>query len=190
MYDNKRAGPLNFVTSNGHKFSELSKIFARSGIEIQWTRNTYEEIQADNTSLISLDSAKKISGKIGGRFFLEDTGLYIDSVSGFPGPYSSYVSKTIGNEGILRLMEGRDRTASFTTVITYYDCRDYHQFEGVLHGKISLQSRGENGFGYDPIFVPDGYGITLAEMDTDLKSELSHRGIAARKFIEFLTSAK
>lgn len=146
----------------------------------------YEEIQADTTEEISQDSARKLISKIGAPFFIEDTGLYIISLRGFPGPYSSYVQSTLGNQGILLLMGGKDPTAFFLTVITYFDGKRLHQFPGKLQGKISSDARGEKGFGYDPIFIPAGHKMTLAEMSIEEKNKISHRSIAVREFLRFL----
>ncbi len=181
---------LRFVTSNQHKFMEIKEVFRREGIAIEWIKKKYEEIQADNTEYISLDSARKLSSEIKGRFFLEDTGLYIDSLKGFPGPYSSYVAGTIGNEGILRLIEGLDRSCHFLTVITYFDGGSYLQFSGILKGHISIEIKGNGGFGYDPVFIPEGHKLTLAEMDIGMKSSISHRSIATQKFISHLRAGR
>ncbi len=175
-----------FVTSNKHKFQEISRMMEKNGITVEWKRMKYEEIQADTTEEISLDSARKLSASIGEPFFLEDTGIFVDSLGGFPGPYSSYVISKIGNSGILRLLEGRGRSAYFLTVITYFDGRQYHQFSGKLTGQIAQSERGGSGFGYDPIFIPDGFSITLGEMDLESKNEISHRSKALRAFIDHL----
>jgi dITPase (EC 3.6.1.-) len=96
---------LKFLTSNMHKYNEISAFLGQLGIECQWVKMKYEEIQGESTEEISRDSAVKLSRQMGDKFFLEDTGLYINSLKGFPGPYSSYISKTIGNEGILDLLK-------------------------------------------------------------------------------------
>ncbi len=177
-----------FVTSNEHKFTEISKLMEDSGHLIKWKNLKYEEIQADTTSEISLDSAMKIMAKLGEDFFLEDTGLYVDSLDGFPGPYSSFVAATIGNEGILRLVAGKDRTAKFQTVITYCVKGICHQFEGILEGRIADSISGKGGFGFDPIFMPAESEKTLAEMSTAEKNSISHRAKALLKLMQFLDS--
>ena len=147
----------------------------------------YEEVQADETSEISADSARKLSSKIEGPFFLEDTGLYIDSLNGFPGPYSSFVYKKIGNRGILRLLEGNGRSAKFITVITLSVNGEFQQFTGTLEGTIALEIKGKGGFGFDPIFIPSGMDKTLAEMAIEEKNRISHRSLALGKLIPFLS---
>jgi len=176
---------IEFISSNRHKFMEIKARMDECSIGITWVKMKYEEIQADTTEEISLDSAKKLSSFRGKPFFIEDTGLYITSLNGFPGPYSSYVSKKLGNSLVLRLLED-ERSAVFLTVITYWDGRSFFQFSGKLEGEISMVERGHNGFGYDPIFIPRGKEITMAEMTIEEKNEISHRAMALNKFIEFL----
>ncbi len=175
-----------FVSSNKHKFLEISRMMENKGITVEWKRMKYEEIQADTTEEISLDSARKLSASIGEPFFLEDTGIFLDSLGGFPGPYSSYVQSKIGNSGILRLIEGRNRSAYFLTVITYFDGRLFHQFSGKLNGTIAQSERGNLGFGYDPIFIPDGFDITLGEMELESKNRISHRSKALQALVDYL----
>lgn len=186
MYEGRNENEITFVTSNSHKFMEVEKMFQQEGMGIRWSQQEYEEVQADTTDEISLRSAVTVSKEINGKFFLDDTGLYIGSLSGFPGPYSSYVFRTIGNNGILRLLENLDRSATFTTVITYFDGIEFHQFRGDVKGKISRSISPGNGFGYDPIFSPGESDLTLSQMDTDQKNKVSHRGLAVRKLISYL----
>ncbi len=175
-----------FVTSNEHKFKEIRASMERAGLDLQWEKSQYMEIQADTTAEISLDSAKRLSEKIEKDFFLEDTGLYIDSLKGFPGPYSSYVASTVGNEGILSLLAGKERTGRFLTVITYCSNGVFTQFEGVLEGRISEKVSGNHGFGFDPVFIPEGHDVTLAELTIEEKNKISHRSRALSKLIEFM----
>jgi len=119
--------------------------------------------------------------------FVEDAGLFIDALNGFPGPYSSYVYRTIGVEGVLKLVEGKSRGAAFVSVIAlYHPGKGVRVFKGMCRGVIAQHPRGFSGFGFDPIFIPEGVGKTFAEMREDEKNKLSHRGEAARKLIEWL----
>jgi XTP/dITP diphosphohydrolase len=176
---------IKFVTSNEHKYKEISSIFSAHDIEIEWVKMKYEEIQADTTEEISLDSCKKLQSLIEGTFFMEDTGLYISSLKGFPGPYSSYVNSTIGNRGILSLL-GSERMAYFQTVISLSYRGSVYQFSSTLPGSISTEVRGKYGFGFDPVFIPEGEELTLAEMDPARKNTISHRRRAAEKLIDFI----
>ena len=112
---------------------------------------------------------------------MDDTSFSIDSLRGFPGPYAAYALKTIGNEGILKLMNDvKNRNAHFTTVIAFADENVVRAFEGTIYGRISTIPRGGGGFGYDPIFEIDGR--TLAELPLKEKSRISHRALALTAF--------
>ncbi len=120
---------------------------------------------------------------------VEDAGLFIPALGGFPGPYSAYVHDTIGNGGILQLMRQLpNRGASFKSVIGL--CRHGEEpklFTGIVEGTITAEGRGTGGFGYDPIFEPkERDGRTFAEMNTDEKNQYSHRARALRKLVEYL----
>ncbi|MEM0085777.1 MAG: RdgB/HAM1 family non-canonical purine NTP pyrophosphatase, partial [Zestosphaera sp.] len=149
------------------------------------------EIQSDDLTSIALYSAVQASLYLREPFFVEDAGLYIKSLKGFPGPFSSYVYKTIGVEGVLKLMSSvSDRTAFFKSVIVlYYPQQGFKVFEGVVYGSISLEARGSGGFGFDPIFVPEGHHKTFAELDLETKNSLSHRGRAFRAMVSWLRTA-
>ena len=175
-----------FATSNEFKFNEVREFMNRHGIEVRWEKRTYEEIQGEDTRTISLDSCKKLSVEIGKEFFLEDTGIYIDSLGGFPGPYSSYVQSSIGNHGILKLMENKAREARFITVISYYDGFGIYQFTGEARGRISENIREGRKFGYDPIFIPAGLDKAMSEIGLEEKNKVSSRGHALEEFLKFL----
>lgn len=120
--------------------------------------------------------------------FIDDSGLFVEALKGFPGVYSSYVFKTVGCEGILRLMDGvEDRRARFECCIGYMaPGGGPFMVKGVAQGSISRRMAGTGGFGYDPVFVPEGHTRTYAQIDVDEKNTMSHRGRAMAKFIEAL----
>jgi len=185
---------LTFVTSNRHKFKEAERIAKEHGVKLRWRNISYAEIQSDNLADIARVGSQLAAMFIRAPCFVEDAGLFIEALRGFPGPYSAYVFKTIGNDGILRLMEGVDnRAAEFRSVVGY--CESFSNspkiFEGRAKGTIALEVRGKGGFGYDPIFLPHGGdGRTFAEMSTDEKNELSHRGEAIRKLVKWYVEVK
>ena len=181
---------LFFVTSNEHKFREVSRIFGDRGIDVCWYKLKYPELQDSNLENIAIESAKIVYNKLKKPLFLEDTGLFIKSLNGFPGPYSAFVFDTIGTRGIIKLMQGiEDRTAYFETVVAYISNEvNIYTFVGKRYGKIALNERGTS-WGYDPIFIPDGYDKTYAELG-DEKNRISHRMIAMRKFIEWYLKEK
>ncbi|MEM0332314.1 MAG: non-canonical purine NTP pyrophosphatase, partial [Archaeoglobaceae archaeon] len=115
-------------------------------------------------------------------------GLFIEALKGFPGVYSSYVFKTIGNEGILKLMDGiTNRRAYFKAVLAYWDGKEIHIFEGKVEGEIATEIRGSGGFGFDPIFLYNKK--TFAEMG-DEKNEVSHRRRVLEKFFTWLQKSR
>lgn len=173
-----------FVTSNEGKYVEVKKIGERYGIKVEWKKMKYLEIQGSDLVEIAKKSAELLSNEIREPFFIEDSGLFIEALNGFPGPYSSFVFKTIGNEGIIKLMKGeKNRKAYFLAVIAYFDGSNIHTFVGRVDGRISEEIRGDKGFGYDPVFL---YGNkTFAEMG-DEKNEVSHRRRALEKFFEYV----
>lgn len=172
---------LRFVTSNKHKFEEFQTVAARFGLEIELAKMTYIEVQSDNLEEIAVESARYCADRLGKGFFIEDAGLFVDSLGGFPGPYSSYVYSTLGNGGILDLLGDKsDRSAYFLSVICYYD-GEFHIYKGKVKGKICLAARGMTGFGFDPIFIPVGHRSTFAEMGL-MKNAISHRARSAEIF--------
>ncbi len=176
---------MYFVTTNEGKFKEVKSIASKFGIDIEWLNMEYLEPQGRDLEDIARKSAEILAKEIEGEFFIEDSGLFVEALKGFPGPYSSYVFKTIGNEGILKLMEGvEDRRAYFKAVIAYFDGKDVHIFTGRVDGVIAKEMRGSGGFGFDPIFEYNGR--TFAEMGEE-KNEVSHRRRALQNFFSWLS---
>ena len=169
---------LFFVSSNTDKYNEAKKILNFFGIDLGFLKYNLEEIQSNSLKDIALKKAKQAFLKCKKPVIIEDDGLFINSLDGFPGPYSSYVFKTIGNKGILNLLN-YNRKANFVSVITYCDKKTLQSFYGKLDGTISKSQKG-NGWGYDPIFIPKNIKKTFAELDD--KNKLSHRYKALKKF--------
>ncbi len=180
---------VKVLTSNEGKFRELEALAKGYGIELEWVRTPKWEIQSEDLAEIAKFSAEIAFSTLKEPVIVEDTGLFIDSLNGFPGPYTSYARKTIGLEGILKLMEGKnDRRARFVTYLAYADSINTKVFVGEVRGVIADSIRGSKGFGFDPIFVPEGSDKTFAEMDVEEKSKHSHRAKAFRAFAEFFKS--
>lgn len=180
-----------FVTSNIHKFQEARRVLSEYKIATAKLKIEAIEIQDDNPENIAKASAIDAVRNCGLPIFVEDAGIFIAALNGFPGPYSSYVYRTVGTKGILKLMKNiRNRDAYFHTVIAFSSPEEEPIcFTGKVKGKISLQERGTNGFGYDPIFEPlEGDGRTFAEMTTEEKNSYSHRAKALRKYAEWYSS--
>ncbi len=178
---------LHFITGNDNKVKEARKKLSPLGYEVIQKDMDPPEIQADSLEEVAMFSAEWVRERSPTPFFLEDSGFFVDVLNGFPGVYSAYVFKTIGYMGILRLMEGiEDRDARFMAVIAYYDGNEIHLFRGEVLGRVSYEPRGDGGFGYDPIFIPDGESRTFAEMSPEEKNMFSHRGRALESFIRYL----
>lgn len=176
---------LRFVSSNEHKFGEARRMLRREGIRISHLKASLPEVQSHSLEEIALAKAAAAHRLAGGAVLVEDDGLFIDSLKGFPGPYSAYVFDTIGNDGILALVRG-DRAASFRAVVAYADGSNALSFEGRVRGRIADRMRG-SGWGYDPVFVPDGAPGTFAQTDKDL---YSHRGAALAAFARWYGSGR
>ncbi len=171
------------VTHNAHKFEEMKKIVP----ELEMVNMEYPEIQADTLEEVIDFAMEYLRGMLDGRFIIDDSGLFIESLNNFPGVYSAYVARSIGNGGILKLMKNvENRRAYFKTVIGVNVDGVTYKLVGICHGHIAMEERGTNGFGYDPIFIPEGYEKTFAEMSTEEKNRVSHRGRAMRKLAAFI----
>ena len=172
---------LFFASSNEHKFQETERILANLGMQINLFKTTLEEIQSNNLNDIAEKKAINAYDLIQKPVIIEDDGLFINTLNGFPGPYSSYVYDTIGNKGIMDLLENsKVRDAKFVSIIAYCDSDcNVKLFESSVPGKISsIIEKG--GWGYDPIFIPDGESKTYANVSD--KDKFSHRSAALTKF--------
>jgi XTP/dITP diphosphohydrolase len=168
------------VTSNVNKAIEIAAFFGET-VEVKHIALDIPECRSDNIGEISRGKAAYAYNLIQKPLIVDDTGFSIHDLKGFPGPYAGYVLQTIGNSGILKLMEGKtDRGAQFTTAIAFADDRGIKVFTGTVHGSITLSPRGRAGFGYDPIFEMNGK--TLAEIPLEEKSSISHRATALLAF--------
>ena len=169
---------LFFASSNIHKFNEAKKILDGFKINLGFFKCELEEIQSHSLIEIAKDKSKKAFKKCKKPVIVEDDGLFIDSLNGFPGPYSSYVFKTIGNKGILNLLK-QNRKAKFISIISFHDKNNFESFESKVGGLISTKIIGD-GWGYDPIFIPSKSKKTFAQLKN--KNQISHRFKALKKF--------
>ena len=176
-----------FVTGNVHKFHEARAVLSEFNISTAMLNLETTEIQADNINMIAKASALEAAAKSNMPIFVEDAGLFINSLNGFPGPYSSYVYRTLGTQGILKLMkEVNRRDAYFYSAVVFCDSGKSSSlkcFTGKVDGQITFRERGAKGFGFDPIFKPSTEPRrTFAEMTQQEKNKYSHRAKAFRKF--------
>ena len=180
----QQSSELFFVSSNNHKFTEAQRILSNLGLEVSLFKTTLEEIQSNSLGEIAKRKALDAYSKVQKPVIIEDDGLFIDSLDGFPGPYSSYAYDTIGNKGIMNLLEKiESRNAKFVAIIAYCNgVDDVQLFESSIPGKISL-SIEDGGWGYDPIFIPDGESKTYANVSD--KDKFSHRSASLKKFSDW-----
>lgn len=175
---------VTFASTNQNKYREVQSILSSYGITVDFAQVNLVEVQSDSLEEIAREKAKSVFMQVGRPVIVEDDGLFIDTLRGFPGQYSSFVYKTIGNEGILKLLAGSTaRAASFRSLIAFYDGKSLAISEGKVDGRISEEIT-EGGWGYDPIFVPGGTGLTFAQLKGK-KNEHSHRRKALEKFAQW-----
>jgi XTP/dITP diphosphohydrolase len=175
---------IYFVTSNKGKFAEAREIFG----DLEMRNIGYTEIQADTLEEVATFGINEVADRLKGPVMIEDAGLFIQALKGFPGVYSAYVQKTIGNVGILKLMQGlENRDAFFKSVVAYVEPdMEPVMFAGEVHGRIGFEQRGKKGFGYDPIFYIGDE--SLGEMETEEKNRISHRGASMKAMKQWLES--
>lgn len=186
---------LVLASNNKHKLEEMRAILAND-IEILSLAdiNCHDEIPEEQDTIEgnALQKAKYIYDKFGMNCFADDTGLEVECLNGEPGVYSArYAGEhpTFADNitKLLANMEGKEnRKARFRTAIALIIDGKEHIFEGEVNGQIIKEYRGHNGFGYDPVFLPDGYSETFAELPAEIKNKISHRGNAAKKLADFL----
>ncbi|WP_462280441.1 RdgB/HAM1 family non-canonical purine NTP pyrophosphatase [Salinivirga cyanobacteriivorans] len=184
-----------FATHNKHKSKEIKKLAS----DVVLIRNLSDigfetEIPETGTTLKAnaLEKCQFVKKSVSSPVFADDTGFEVDALNGAPGVYSArYAGEPKSDKAnlqkLLREIQGKaDRRARFKTVICFLKDDEPLFFEGVVEGKVIDTPKGAEGFGYDPVFIPDGYKQTFAEMDLELKNKISHRGKAFEKFVKYL----
>lgn len=185
-----------FATNNAHKLSEVQAL-----LEGQFALKTLREVGItedipETAATLEGNASQKshyLYERIGKNCFADDTGLEVEALGGEPGVRSARYATdghdfAANNRLLLRNLEGKEnRRARFRTVISLILDGEEHLFEGVVEGHITEQEAGCEGFGYDPLFVPEGYDCTFAEMSAEQKNAISHRGRAVQKLVAFLT---
>jgi XTP/dITP diphosphohydrolase len=182
---------IAFVTTNEGKFREVSAKLVDAGVKVVHEDRSYPEIQADRLEKVVRFAATVLDDQIRGDYLIDDSGLFLDAFGGFPGVYSSYVNKRLGCAGILKLLEGaRTRRATFETVFLLRTGGEHEVFHGTCGGTIADRERGRGGFGFDPIFIPDGATKTFAEMTVAEKNAVSHRARAVESLLASVRDRK
>ncbi len=189
-----------FATNNSHKLEEIRQILGKS-IEVLSLAdiNCHEDIPETAPTIEgnAMMKARYVYDKYGTPCFADDTGLEVEALDGAPGVYSARYAGGEGHDSeanmrkLLHELEGKEnRRAQFRTVIALIEQKDgkpvAHTFEGKIEGHISDEKRGTSGFGYDPIFMPEGYEQSFAELGNEIKNKISHRARAVARLAEYL----
>ena len=183
-----------FATGNMHKLKELNEIAENSGIEFILPPSGFDPIETGKTfqenSLIKAKEAAKLSHNIS---LADDSGLCVDALNGEPGIYSARYAETPQariDKLLNNLADEANRKAKFVCAMTLVDGfgNILNSEIGECHGQIAYSQSGTNGFGYDPVFIVDGFEKTMAELTEEQKNNISHRGNALRKMLEFIKS--
>jgi XTP/dITP diphosphohydrolase len=183
--------PLILATQNQHKLAELRPLFSEFGVQFETTSIDKLEVRSDDVEVVAREAAWHAFRQLDRAVVVDDTGLWIDSLDGFPRAYPAFVLETIGLQGILKLLEGEPvRTATFVTAVGFADENDIKTFVGRMEGTISINPKGSEGFGYDPIFIPTDDTRTYAQLSMDEKVRISHRSKAFRKFLTWFVENK
>ena len=185
-----------FATNNQHKLSEIRQILG-DRVEVLSLKDINCDVDIPETGATleanALQKAQYIYDHYQMDVFADDSGLEVDALGGAPGVYSARYAGGEGHDSeanmakLLReLGENNNRKARFRTVIALIIQGQVHEFEGIVNGEITRERRGGEGFGYDPIFQPEGYDKTFAELGAEVKNQISHRARATQKLVEFL----
>jgi XTP/dITP diphosphohydrolase len=182
---------IAFVTTNAGKFREVSVKLGETGVKLVHEDRSYPEVQADRLEKVVRFAATVLDDQVRSDYLIDDSGLFLDAFGGFPGVYSAYVFKRLGCAGLLKLLQGiPNRAATFETVFLLRTRDEHEVFHGECRGTIADRERGKAGFGFDPIFIPEGATKTFAEMTVSEKNAVSHRARAVDALLEYLRVRK
>ena len=179
---------LYFVTSNEGKAQEARAILE---MPIEIRKADLIEIQSLDLEEIVRDKVKKAFELVGERVIVDDVGFFLEAWNGFPGPFVKYISNAVGEGGILKMLDDEEnRSVVVRAAIGFHDGKEVHTFVGEVKGLVALEARGDNGFGWDSIFIPEFSDKTYAQMTIEEKSGISHRRAVLEKFKHFLKEEK
>jgi XTP/dITP diphosphohydrolase len=179
---------LIVLSKNKFKLRELRPLFEKHAILLEMSTIDKLEVRSDDVETVAREAARSAFTVLKKPVVVDDTGLYIESLNGFPRAYPAFVLETIGKTGVLTLMRGKtNRLAEFVTAVGFCDDDGIRTFVGRTKGMIAESERGTGGFGYDPIFIPEGFDVTYAELDLEQKIAISHRTKAFSKFLAWYT---
>ena len=188
---------LVFATNNAHKLSEIRAIFGDTLHILSLADiNCHDDIPetADTLEGNALIKARWVKERYGYDCFADDTGLEVEALDGAPGVHTARYAYPDRHDPeantqklLASLKNATNRKAQFRTAIALILNGEEHVFEGVVRGEIATEKRGTEGFGYDPVFIPEDTGRTFAELGTDVKNQISHRALAVAKLVEYLS---
>lgn len=186
-----------FATNNAHKLSEIRAIFGDTLHILSLADiNCHDDIPetADTLEGNALIKARWVKERYGYDCFADDTGLEVEALGGAPGVHTARYAYPDRHDPeantqklLASLKNATNRKAQFRTAIALILNGEEHVFEGVVRGEIATEKRGTEGFGYDPVFIPEDTGRTFAELGTDVKNQISHRARAVAKLVEYLS---
>ena len=177
---------ITFVTSNKGKLKEITAILGKIGVEFVPRNIDLPELQLDTSEKVAVYKAREAATRVNGPVLVNDTALHFNALNGLPGAYIRAFSDKLTPEQLTKLLDGfEDKTAYVTCSVGYCEGPDKDPivFTGRVNGKI-VPPRGDGGFGFDPIFLPDGYDKTYAELPAETKNSMSHRYLALMKLKE------
>ena len=183
---------LHFASGNENKFLEIESLFEKEketktekNVRLIFSKISIKEIQSDSIIEVAEDKVRKAFKVIKKPLIVEDDGLFIEDLNGFPGIYSSFVFNTIGNKGILDLLrDNKNRRANFLSIFSFFDGTTIETFSGKTSGYITTKI-SPSGWGFDPIFQPINEYQTYGQINMIKKNEISHRSKAFRKFLKW-----
>jgi len=181
---------MDFASSNINKYNEINHLVSarKNSFEVTFRKMELKEIQSDSLLEVAENKVLQAFNINKKEIFVEDDGLFIEALKDFPGVYSSYVNKTIGNVGILDLLGNKvNRNASFKSIIAFHDGNKIELFTGEIKGKIGFELT-TGGWGFDPIFIPENSDLTFGQMDMKTKNQISHRKVALDRFLKWYQS--
>jgi non-canonical purine NTP pyrophosphatase (RdgB/HAM1 family) len=175
---------VTLITGNAGKAKEFSELL---GFPVDFEKLSLVEPQAISVSQVAQSKAAQAFGILNKPVLVDDSAIVIDEWKGLPGALTSWFMDTVGNEGILKMAQSlQSRSAYVVTALGYADSEGLTVVEGVVKGSIALEPRGNNGFGYDAIFIPTGQDMTFAEMDSFQKNAISMRRLATNNLTDIL----
>lgn len=177
-----------FATGNPGKIDEAK---AMLGAPIEIATIEVDEVQSMDLEYVARKKAQAAYDVLQKPVITDDVGLFIDAWKGFPGPFAKYVLETVGVDGLLKLLKDEtNRKVVVKSAVSYHDGKDIHVFIGEVEGTLATEQRGDEGFGFDPVIIPNGETQTYAEMGIEGKNRISHRRRALDKLREYLDSQK